>query len=104
LKANLNGLYGNRRKPVKKHGYNPTHFVRMLDQHGALDTARHLLKSAEPQEGQFTLWKKNLLHLSIEALALDPRFQPLFSSEELACARQRLEELGYSATGKKEDE
>jgi AMMECR1 domain-containing protein len=68
----------------------------MLDQYGALESAHHLLQSVQPQEGLFILWEKKLMHLSIEALVLDPRFQPLFSSEELDRARQRLEDLGYS--------
>ncbi len=80
----------------KDHGYNPTYFIRMVDQYGVLESTHRLLQSIQPQEGLFILWEKKLPHLSIEALVLDPRFKPLFSPEELDRARQRLEDLGYS--------
>jgi hypothetical protein len=34
----------------------------------------------------------------VEALAVDERFAHLFSDEELATARHRLEEFGYRTT------
>lgn len=79
----------------KKHRYTPTYFIRMLEEHGAVATCRRLLQSPEPQEGLFTLWELGLLDISIEALALRPRFQPLFTQEELTAARSRLAQLGY---------
>lgn len=80
---------------TKKHNYTPTYFLRMLEEHGGLETAKRLLKKSDAQQGLFTLWELGLLKESVEAAVISDKFQPLFTKEEISEARRRLEELGY---------
>ncbi len=80
---------------TKKYNYNPTYFLRMLNEHGGVETAKRLLQKSGAQQGLFTLWQLGLLNESVEAAVIDKRFQSLFSKEEIAEASRRLEELGY---------
>jgi hypothetical protein len=78
-------------------GYNPAYFVRMLDEHGALLTARQLIAAGSVSEGFERLWELGHLELTVEAIVLRPEFASLFTERELRVARRRLEELGYDA-------
>ena len=50
--------------------YHPTYFMQKLGEHGAVETARRLLASREPQQGLFELYRLDLLHASMEAVVL----------------------------------
>lgn len=76
-------------------GYRPTLFRRMVHEQGGVETARRLLKATEPQEGLTTLWKLGRLDISMEALVVQERWEPLFSDEERRVARERLKAYGY---------
>jgi hypothetical protein len=78
--------------------YNPRYFRVMVTQYGALGAARRLLNAPAVSDGFVSLWDRGRLDLSVEALAVDERFAHLFSDEELATARHRLEEFGYRTT------
>lgn len=81
---------------AKKHcNYNATRFYQMVNEKGGLAAARVLLASQEPQSGLTTLLECGRLDLSMEALVIDPRFEPLFSEEEREAARERLVAYGY---------
>ena len=79
----------------EKCNYNAVRFLQMLAQNGGLATAQHLLASGSPQEGFIHLWECGCLDLTVEALVLQDPFCELFSGDELAVARSRLEDLGY---------
>jgi len=81
---------------ARNHNYVPTYFLRMLDKYGGLGTAKRLLVKNDRQTRLFKLYELGLLDESMEAVVLQERFRPLFTDEELAEARRRLEELGYS--------
>ena len=85
---------------AKEHERYGSYFKRMIDQHGGVIAAKRLLEKQEIQQGLRKLWELNLLNLSMEALVIQERFQPLFTSEEIAEARRRLEELGYNTQTK----
>jgi recombinational DNA repair protein (RecF pathway) len=80
---------------AKAKNYNPTFFIRMLAEHGGVETARRLLAHRDPQTGLFELYHRSLLHESMEAVVLQDKFRSLFTEKELVEARRRLEELGY---------
>ena len=80
---------------TKKHNYTPTYFIRMLEEHGGVETAKRLLQKSDAQQGLFTLWELGLLKESVEAAVINEKFQSLFTKEEIAEAHRRLEELGY---------
>lgn len=66
-----------------------TSTVRMIREHGGLETVRILMQRypTHESEGYATLFMAGKLALTLEALMLEPRFQPLFTEEELAWAR-----------------
>lgn len=86
----------------KKYKYNPTYFVQMLMDRGALATARQLISTDNPSEGFTKLWEYDkrdgthmALGLTVEAIALKEPYRSLFTDEELALARDRLVQYGY---------
>ena len=78
------------------HGYRPTYFLRMLREHGGVNTARRLLRSSGPQTGLMRLWELELLCISLEAHVIRERWASLFTDAERSEARRRLEEYGYA--------
>ncbi len=85
------------RRAAAELDYRPTRFLQMVDELGGVATARELL-AAPVQEGFTTLWEHGRLDLSMEALVLQPPWNPLFTEAELAEARRRLDEAGYRGT------
>lgn len=75
--------------------YNATRFFQMLSERGGLATAKTLLATAVPSEGFTALWECERLDLTVEAHVLRTEFAPLFSNEERAIAKRRLDEYGY---------
>lgn len=77
-------------------GYNATYFLRMLADHGGLETARRLLRARVVSEGFMSLAERKRLDLTVEALVTKPEFADLFTPEGVDLARERLTEFGYS--------
>ncbi len=75
--------------------YTPIYFLRMVYEHGAVQTAKMLLGDSAVQEGLMTLSNLGRLDMSMEAMVLDRKYRALFTYEERKAARQRLEKLGY---------
>ena len=69
-------------------GYNATRFLRMLQEHGGVETARRLLP--EMSDGFVTLWEHGRLDLTVEYLVLQSKWHDLFTDDERKTARQRL--------------
>lgn len=78
--------------------YNPRYFRVMITQHGALEAARRLLRAPAVSDGFVTLWERGRLDLTVETLVVDGRFSSLFTDEERAVARKRLDDFGYGPT------
>jgi hypothetical protein len=76
--------------------YNASIFLRMLGEHGGLETARRLVLSSQPSDGFTQLWLKGRLDLTVESLVLEPQFEPLFDEEMRDHARERLRAYGES--------
>lgn len=79
---------------AKKECYTVSYFLRMLSEHGAVETARRLVNADTPSEGFTRLWMMKRLDLSVEALILKPEWECLFSNEERERARERLAKYG----------
>jgi hypothetical protein len=75
--------------------YNATRFLKMLEDHRGLGTARILLHASAVSDGYTALWERGRLDLTVEAVLLDPRWDPLFSDQERDIARKRLQDYGY---------
>jgi pimeloyl-ACP methyl ester carboxylesterase len=81
----------------KEVGYTPRHYIQMLHSYGGLETAQLLLKYHD-EACSLTLtelWTRNRLDLTVEALVLASAWRELFTAQELAVAKKRLEEHGY---------
>lgn len=74
-------------------GYTPTAFIGMLDRHGGVRTAKRLIADGNIQSGIKKLRDLGRLDIAMEQIMLDPEFATLFTPEELAAARWRLEQL-----------
>jgi len=83
-----------RRAKTEAH-YNPVRFLRMVSERGGLETARHLLHAPTVSEGYTALWERGRLDLTVEALILEPQWQPLFGKEERRIAVERLKEYEF---------
>jgi hypothetical protein len=70
--------------------YNPTRFIQMVADHGAVGAAQLLLKGRDASDGFTTLWEHGRLNMSVEATVLLPWFEDLFTTSEIATARRRL--------------
>jgi hypothetical protein len=79
--------------------YHHHRFLQMVHEDGALEVAHRLLEEDSVREGLVTLWRKDRLDLTVEALVLKPEYEPLFTEEEISKARRRLEQLGATAIG-----
>lgn len=69
----------------------------MIYEYGGVEAARRIIR--EMTETYEKLWEARHLELSVEALVLKPEWAPLFTPEELAVTRQRLEDCGYTPEG-----
>jgi len=76
-------------------GYNPSYFVKMISESGALGACRKLIVADTPSEGFTKLWEMRRMDLTVEAVALRPPYSGLFTSAERLKARRRLEDYGY---------
>ncbi len=81
-------------KLSKEIGYNPTRFLQMITEYGAVETAHQLIGKLVVSEGLETLWELKRLDLSLEYLVLQPRFRELFREDELDICRDRLKAYG----------
>jgi len=87
------GVY---RRAKEECGYKATRFVQMVTELGGLEAAKRLLHSGDISYGFEKLWELGRLDISMEALVIDPKWQDLFTEEEVATARMRLADCGYS--------
>ena len=76
-------------------GYNATRFLQMVSERGGLEAAKTLLHNPQVSYGFEELWKRGRLDLTVEAVVLKEHWSQLFSPNDIATARKRLDELGY---------
>jgi hypothetical protein len=94
LEIKFNDAMDDIAKFANSHGFG-IRFKQMINQYGAVDTAKRLLTTQEIQAGLMRLWELEALDKSMEALVDKERFHSLFTQEEIAEAHRRLDELGY---------
>jgi hypothetical protein len=77
-------------------GYKASRLLSKVRTAGGLAAAKTwLANNKKPTKGFERLYMSGRLDLSVEAIALNPRWAALFSAEELERARARLDEYGY---------
>ena len=85
------------REYTRATGTNPSRYLQMIADIGAIDTARVLGANPEFHEGFTRAWESGCLDLTVEYLMLyarDGAHRPLFSDEELKTARRKLKQVG----------
>src|SRR5260370_42482825 len=89
-------MFGIYRCAKSEAGYNATIFLRMISDRGGLTTAKYLINSPKPSDGYTHLYERGRLDLTVEAMVVeDSRWHSLFTADELASAKKRLEEYRY---------
>ncbi len=76
-------------------GYTAARFLQMVADQGGVRAAKQLLTAEGYSEGLTRLWEEGRLDISMEAAVLEEPWRDLFTEEEIATARKRLEELGF---------
>ena len=79
----------------KECGYNASRFLQMVGTKGGLAVAKQLISKPGGTDGFATLWEHGRLDLSVEAHVLKAEYAELFTDEERALCRERLEQFGY---------
>ena len=88
-------------REAKGIGYTPSIFFRMLNEKGAIQTARQLINNSQLSGGYTRLWELKRLDLSVEAVVHDnAEWHELFTQDELQRCEERLADYGYFETGK----
>jgi len=82
-------LEGARR--CQEFGYNPAYWLRMISEYGGVGAAKRLLRGSRASDGFTRLWEEGRLDLSVELYMLLPKYRELFTDDERAEARRRLE-------------
>lgn len=73
----------------------PGRWLQMEAESGTLGACQRILAGEEFVTQLTDLWEAGRLHQTVEAIVLESEFAALFTDEERALARKRLEELGY---------
>ncbi|MDR0853996.1 MAG: hypothetical protein LBN34_06475 [Clostridiales Family XIII bacterium] len=85
-------------KTCKKLGYNPSYFLRMVDEMGGFEAAKTLINVDNPSTGFTKLWEMKRLDLSVEYCVLKSEYSALFSTEELKKCNDRLDAYNFDWT------
>lgn len=74
-------------------GYTASRFLQMVTELGGRAAAQRLLEPGEPSDGFAILWERGGLHLSLEAVVLEPQWRELFTDHEVEGASRPEEVL-----------
>jgi hypothetical protein len=83
----------------REFNYNPAYWKRMIIDHGAVDASHRLLTGTRASDGFTRLWEEDCLELSVEFSVLLPKYHDLFTDDERAEARRRLELYEFDVDG-----
>ena len=83
----------------KEFGYNAGYWKRMVADHGAVDASHRLLAGTRASDGFTRLWEEGRLDLSVEFSVLLLNYHDLFTDDERAEARRRLEQYEFDVDG-----
>lgn len=76
--------------------YRARQFLEMVTMHGGVGAAQRLLQGRDASDGFTRLWEEGQLNRSVEASVLRPKYTSLFTDDERATARRRLEAHGFN--------
>ncbi len=85
------------RRAGRETGYWASYFLRAVKRHGGVTAARRMLATKGLSRGLAKLREKGRLDLAMETLVLKAEYASLFTDEERAIARRRLDQVNASA-------
>jgi hypothetical protein len=89
------------RRAKSEANYNATIFLSMLSSKGGLATAKYLINPKQPSDGYTHLYERGRLDLTVEAMLVEnSQWHGLFTEDELASARKRLQAYGYNVAAR----
>ncbi len=91
------------KESIEKCNYTPHLFIQMVNEHGAVETAKKLINSSKPSDGYVKLYEKSRLDLTVENIVLEEEWADLFTPEELNKARKRLKDFNFIPASTKTD-
>lgn len=94
FEQDMRNIYATAKKECK---YTATRFLQLVSEKGGLAAAKQLIAKENPTEGFSILWECGRLDLSVEACALKPEYETLFTDKEREMCRDRLAQFGYPA-------
>ncbi|WP_210397214.1 HNH endonuclease [Motiliproteus sediminis] len=94
LHEELLSLY---RRTGEATNYWPNYFLRTVRTEGGLSVAKKLLGPGKVSAGFDRLIEAKRMDLSVESIALEPRFSHLFTKQELEVAKDRLSSVNEEA-------
>lgn len=83
-------------RSLRETGVNHSMFLRMIDDYGAHETALRLVHAPKPSVGYTDLYLEGRLDLTVEALVLQRKWDPIFEDETRQLARKRLTEYHFN--------
>lgn len=92
-------MYAGYRHLARAINYRARQFLEMVTMHGGDGAARRLLQGPDASDGFTRLWQANMLHYSVEAAVLKPKYERLFTEGEREIARRRLERHDFDVQG-----
>ena len=81
---------------MKQYGYNPTIYMRMISENGAVNAAKKLVMQDVQSSGFATLIMINKLELSVEASVIKDKYKDLFTDAEVQNSIRKLKEANFS--------
>ena len=81
---------------MKQYGYNPTIYMRMISENGAVNAAKKIVKQDVQSSGFATLIMINKLELSVEASVIKDKYKDLFTDAEIQNSIRKLKEANFS--------
>jgi len=81
-------------REMMRHGYKPVKAIQMLSRYGAVEAAKRIIRLPDDSAGWVWLWMNDRVHLSFEAVVIDPRFETYFSEDDRNIARKSIELVG----------
>ncbi|WP_423909969.1 hypothetical protein [Candidatus Spongiihabitans sp.] len=84
------------RQAKSEASYDARRFIQMVETHGGIESARRLINAATVSEGYTTLWERQHLDLTVEAMIMrTEKYHSLFTEDELDVCAQRLKDYEY---------
>lgn len=95
FKNDMEAIYENTKRDLK---INSTRFLQMIRQYGGVEAAKRLIGKTVITDGITEICLQKRWDLLVESYVLQAKYHELFSDEDRAICKKRLEEYGWMET------